>query len=101
MQTKQEQQTQMSLEECEEILFPKAKPMTFEEGFELYKKFYGQPIECGTTLEVEGYPPRHIHGFSMWVKDEKTGEDVPVADRHLMSSYIAILENKTEEWRYI
>ncbi|MGD9554412.1 MAG: hypothetical protein AB7D96_02210 [Arcobacteraceae bacterium] len=85
---------EMTREEAEEILYPNMKQLTFDEGFKIYKKFFGQPKECGTTLYVEGYDPMALNGFTIWATD---ANDIPieVTEEMLLSQYEKFL-NKVE-----
>lgn len=86
----------MSENEANEVLFPNIRKMSIEEGFEVYKKFLNRPIECSGTLNVEGYPPRHLHGFRVWVSDEATGEPRELNDDILMELYMQKLTGEAK-----
>ncbi|RXK06972.1 hypothetical protein [Halarcobacter bivalviorum] len=69
-----------------EILEPELKKDTFDEGFMKYKKFYNQPRECGTTINVEGYNPFEIHGFRL-EKISKDGVPMEITENDLLEQY--------------
>lgn len=69
-----------------EVLEPKLKKDTFNEGFMKYKKFYNQPRECGTTINVEGYEPFKIHGFRLEKTDEY-GNPMDITENDLLEQY--------------
>lgn len=69
-----------------DILEPKIKKMTFEEGFEVYKKFFNQPIECGAAINVEGFNPISVNGFRVEKKD-KNGNLAEVTENDLKELY--------------
>lgn len=60
----------MNKQEALEVLEPSTKKLTFEEGFKIYKKFLNQPIECGTSINVEGFNPISVNGFRVEKTDE-------------------------------
>lgn len=69
-----------------EILEPELKKDTFDEGFMKYKKFYMQPRECGTTINVEGYKPFKINGFRLEKSDEH-GNYMEITENDLLEQY--------------
>jgi len=70
----------------EEVLKPKLKKDTFEEGFVKYKKFYKQPKECGTTINVEGYKPFKIYGFRL-EKFDRFDNPMEITEDDLLEQY--------------
>lgn len=76
----------MTNDEVDEILYPNIRKTDYEEGFLIFKKFFNQPIECGTTLNIDGYEPRALNGYRLTVND-KDGIAVAVTDEHLKIQY--------------
>lgn len=65
-----------------EILEPELKKDTFDEGFIKYKKFYNEPREYETTINVEGYKPFKIHGFRL-----EDNESLDITENDLLEQY--------------
>lgn len=65
---------------------PQDDLLTFDEGFMKYKKFYNQPREYGTTINVEGYEPFKINGFRL-EKTDKHGNYMEITENDLLEQY--------------
>ncbi|QDF29928.1 hypothetical protein [Halarcobacter anaerophilus] len=60
---------------------------SFEEGFIKYKKFYNQPKECSSIINVEGYESLYVQGFKLEKIDPATGEILEVTEDDLRQVY--------------
>ena len=72
---------------ADEILNPNVKIMNFDEGFEIYKKYFNAAVECQTTLFIEDYPPLKVNGFTVTRKDS----DKPIGEEDLKIIFTALL----------
>lgn len=88
----------MTKEDAEKILYPNVKALTFEEGFEVYKKFYKQSLNCGTSLNVEGFEPVNINGYRIY--DENGKEIIDANDDVIKVHYKWKLEGVEGDYNY-